>query len=103
MDVLKALEKVVGPKRVTNSEAVCQSYKYNCFLGKEWEMKPDIVVLAETTEEVSGIIKAANQHGVPVRHQRVLWVEEVLEALSGAVFSSICHSWSESSPSTSIA
>jgi glycolate oxidase len=66
MDVLKALEKVVGPKRVTNSEAVCQSYKYNCFLGKEWEMKPDIVVLAETTEEVSGIIKAANQHGVPV-------------------------------------
>ena len=66
MDVLKALEKVVGPKRVTNSEAVCQSYKYNCFLGKEWEMKPDLVVLAETTEQVSEIIKAANRYNVPI-------------------------------------
>lgn len=66
MEILKALEKIVGRQRVTNTEAVCQSYKYNCFLGKEWEMKPDIVVLAETTKQVSEIIKAANKYKVPV-------------------------------------
>lgn len=66
MEIMAALERIVGPKRVTNRRALCESYKYNCFLGKEWEMKPDIVVLAETVEEVSRIVKAANEFRVPV-------------------------------------
>jgi FAD/FMN-containing dehydrogenase len=66
MDIVKALENIVGPRRVSNSQAVLQSYKYNCWLGREWEMKPDIVVLAETTEQVSAILKAANKYKVPV-------------------------------------
>lgn len=66
MEITSTLERIVGPRRVSSAEAICQSYKYNCFLGKEWEMKPHIVVLAETVEEVSEIIKTANQYNVPV-------------------------------------
>jgi glycolate oxidase len=66
MEIISALQKIVGSDRVSTSEAVCQSYEYNCFLGKEWEMKPDIVILAETTEQISKIIKVANKYHVPV-------------------------------------
>jgi len=51
MGIMDALRKIVGPSRVSDAEAVCQSYKYNCWVGREWEMKPDMVVLAETTEQ----------------------------------------------------
>lgn len=66
MEIMSALEKIVGPDRVSSSEAVCQSYQFNCFMGKEWKMKPDMVVLAETTEQVSEILKAANKYKIPV-------------------------------------
>jgi glycolate oxidase len=66
VEIISALEKIVGPDRVSTSEAVCQCYQFNCFLGKDWLRKPDIVVLAETTEEVSEILKAANRYKVPV-------------------------------------
>jgi FAD/FMN-containing dehydrogenase len=66
MEITNTLEKIVGSGRVSTSEVICQSYQFNCWLGREWEMKPDIVVLAETTEEVSKIVKAANQFNVPV-------------------------------------
>jgi FAD/FMN-containing dehydrogenase len=68
MDIVKALEKIVGPDRVTTEKAVCDAYKYNCFMGREWveKLKPDIVVLAETTEQVSEIVKAANIYKVPI-------------------------------------
>ena len=66
MGIVKALEKIVGQRRVTDKKAVCEAYKYNCFLGREWEMKPDIVVMAETTEQVSEIVKAANEYEVPI-------------------------------------
>ena len=66
MEITSALEKIVGPDRVSTSETVCQSYQFNCFMGKKRVMKPDIVVLAETTKEVSEILKAANRYKVPV-------------------------------------
>jgi glycolate oxidase len=66
VEIIGTLEKIVGPDRVSTSETVCQTYQFNCFLGKKWVMKPDIVVLAETTEEVSEILKAANRYKVPV-------------------------------------
>ena len=66
MSIIQALEKIVGPSRITKKKAVCEAYKYNCFLGREWEMKPDIVVMAETTEQVSEIVKAANEYRVPI-------------------------------------
>ncbi len=66
MEIVRALEKIVGPKRVSTSEAVRLTYQFNFVLGYDWNMKPDIVVLAETTEEVSQILKEANRHRVPV-------------------------------------
>jgi glycolate oxidase len=66
MEIVNALEKIVGPQRISTSEAVCQCYQFNCFMGRDWLQKPDIVVLAETAEEVSEILKAANRYKVPV-------------------------------------
>ena len=66
MEIVSALEKIVGPDRVSTSEAVCLSYSFNCFLGKDIVRKPDIVVMAETPEQVSEILKAANRYKVPV-------------------------------------
>jgi glycolate oxidase len=64
--IVNALEKIVGPDRVSTSEAVCLSYSFNCFYGKDIVRKPDIIVMAETPEQVSEILKAANQYKVPV-------------------------------------
>jgi FAD/FMN-containing dehydrogenase len=66
MEMTSTLEKIVGPDRVSTSEAVCQSYQFNCFMGKDLRMKPDMVVLAETTEQVSEVLKAANKYKIPV-------------------------------------
>jgi glycolate oxidase len=66
MEIISALEKIVGPDRVSTSDSVCLSYSFNCFLGKDIVRKPDIVVMAETVEQVSEILKAANQYKVPV-------------------------------------
>ena len=66
MDIISTLEEIVGPDRVSTSDAVCLSYSFNCFIGKDIVRKPDIVVMAETTEQVSEILKAANQYKVPV-------------------------------------
>jgi glycolate dehydrogenase FAD-linked subunit len=66
MEIAGALEKIVGPERVSTSEAVCQCYQFNCFTGKDWLQKPEIVVLAENPQEVSEILKAANRYKVPV-------------------------------------
>lgn len=65
-DVLRTLEDIVGPDRVSASKSVCRCYQFNCFMGKEWLVTPDVVVLAGNTDEVSRIVKAANRHRVPV-------------------------------------
>ncbi len=66
MEIMNALQKIVGPDRVTDSETLCLTYSFNPFIGKEMQMKPDIVVMAETTEQVSEILRVANQYKVPV-------------------------------------
>lgn len=66
MKIVSELEKIVGPDRVSTSEAVCLTYSYGCFIGKRVVRKPDIVVMPQTPEEVSEIIRAANRHNVPV-------------------------------------
>jgi len=66
MSILSDLESIVGRRRVTTSDVVCLSYAYNAILGKEVVRRPDIVVMPETTEQVSAVIKAANRHKVPV-------------------------------------
>ena len=66
MSIVSDLERILGPDRVSTSEPVLLSYAYNAIFGKEVARKPDIVVMPRTTEEVSAVIKAANEHRVPV-------------------------------------
>jgi D-lactate dehydrogenase (cytochrome) len=72
MSILSDLEKIVGPDRLSTSDVICLSYAYNAILGKEVVRKPDIVVMPRTTDEVSGVIKAANEHRVPVTPKGVV-------------------------------
>ena len=66
MEIIQAIEKIVGPDRVSDSECVCLSYAYNAILGKDVVRKPDIVVMPKTAEEISEIIKLANEYKVPI-------------------------------------
>jgi FAD/FMN-containing dehydrogenase len=84
-EIKGVLEKIVGPDRVTDSEAVCQGYQFNPFLGKKWVMKPDMVVMAETTEQVSQILKAANRYKVPITPKGAIGLTGVGGALKGGI------------------
>jgi D-lactate dehydrogenase (cytochrome) len=66
MSIFSDLETIVGPERVSTSDAVCLAYAYNAVLGKDVVRKPDIVVMPRTVEEISRVIQAANEHRVPV-------------------------------------
>lgn len=66
MDLINELREMVGKDRITDSRAVCRAYSYSCFLGMNWETVPDLVVIAQTPEQVSKILKLANQYKTPV-------------------------------------
>lgn len=87
MDIMGVLQGIVGPARVTNERAVCEAYKYNPWLGREWShrLRPDIVVLAETTEQVSQIIKAANTYKVPITPKGAMGGGGLAGAFNGGI------------------
>ena len=87
MDILRALEAIVGPSRVSSEKAVCEGYKYNPWLGREWSehLRPDIVVLAETTEQVSEVVKAANTYKVPITPKGLLGGGGLAGAFRGGI------------------
>lgn len=66
LDIIAELREIVGSDHVSTSDAVRMSYAYNCFLGKDVVMKPDVVAMPQTVEQISGILKAANKYKVPV-------------------------------------
>ena len=71
-EIINALEKIVGADRVSSSELVCQSYGIVGMGGAHdksfsgIQPQPDMVVLPETAEQVSEILKVANQHKIPI-------------------------------------
>jgi glycolate oxidase len=85
MDIVSTLEKIAGQDRVSTSETVCQAYQFNAGRIKSREMKPDIVVLPQTTEQVSEIIKAANQYKVPVTPKGVIGSSGLGGTLRGGI------------------
>ena len=60
------LEKIVGPRNVSDSEVVRESYKYMPFSGITWRIAHDFIVLPETAEQVSEIVKIANECNLAV-------------------------------------
>jgi len=61
--IITDLVKVVGEANVLTSaeDLICYSYD-----GTFAEHQPDLIVLPETTEQVSGVLKIASREGIPV-------------------------------------
>ena len=66
MEIVQELEKIVGSRRVSTSANVCLTYAFNIGYTRDVLRKPDMVVMPETPEEVSDILKVANHYKVPV-------------------------------------
>ena len=66
MQYISALEEIVGPDYVSASPDICTAYSYSCFLGNKWETRPEMVVMPQTTEQVSKVVMLANEFKVPI-------------------------------------
>jgi len=82
MEIAGALEKIVGPERFQPRKR-CQCYQFNCFTGKDWLQKPEIVVLQRTPGGL-GNIESANRYKVPVTPKGGQ-EEEVWESAAGGI------------------
>jgi len=63
-NVYEQIENIVGTKFVSDSKPICYSYSMNC--DAVLQGIPEIVVRPGNAEEVSAILKAANQYGVKI-------------------------------------
>jgi len=66
MDIIEEIKKIVGPEHVFDDRVECISYSRDLSVH---EGIPDVVVFAQTTEQISGIMKLANDAKVPVTVQ----------------------------------
>lgn len=66
MSFMERLEAIVGPDYVTDKPDICETYAYGCFLGSQWKVMPDYVVMPQTTEQVSQVVKLANEFDIPI-------------------------------------
>ena len=66
VEIVSELKKIAGPERVSTSKNVLLSYAFNIGYTRATRRIPDIVVMAETPEQVSEIVKAANRYKVPI-------------------------------------
>lgn len=62
-DLIAGLEEIVGPKNVLATEMDRLLYSYDASLEKA---KPDVIVLPDSTEEVSKIMALAHQEKIPI-------------------------------------
>lgn len=63
---IKFLETTVGAENVLSSEAERYCYAYDATNSNEKLRQPDVVVLPETTQQISQIMKFANDNKIPV-------------------------------------
>ena len=56
------LRQIVGKANVLDSGVDMQLYQYDAYLE---ERRPDAVVFVNSTDEVAGVVKLCNKHGVP--------------------------------------
>jgi glycolate dehydrogenase FAD-linked subunit len=60
--LVSELQQIVGKANVRDSVVDLQLYGYDAYLE---EQRPDVVVFVHSTEEVAGVVRACNKHGVP--------------------------------------
>ncbi len=58
------LQKILGPDYVATDKEICYVYSQDCSIEKGFI--PDIVIRPNTTEEVSEVMKLANEYKVPI-------------------------------------
>ncbi len=63
-NVCEKIENIVGTRYVSDSDPIRYSYSMNCDFVLQ--SMPDIVVKPRTSEEISGILKIANEHKIKV-------------------------------------
>jgi glycolate oxidase len=63
-DIIARLQKIVGKDAVLASKEDLHAYSYDA--TTTWSHMPDVVVLPSTTEQISSIMKLANEHMIPV-------------------------------------
>ncbi|MDD4160716.1 MAG: FAD-binding oxidoreductase [Synergistaceae bacterium] len=66
MGIVEKLQNIVGPDYVSTSPDVCRAYAYNTFLSFKQANFSDMIVMPQTTQQISEVIKAANEYKVPI-------------------------------------
>lgn len=64
--IKKRLIGIVGSKNISDDDVVLDSYQFMPFFGTTWRTKNQFVVLPASVEQVSEIMKAANEFQIPV-------------------------------------
>jgi glycolate oxidase len=65
-EVIEELRLIVGPKNVITDDETMTPYSYDEIGDPELHHMPEVVVFAETAEQVAGVVKLANQRLIPV-------------------------------------
>ena len=66
LEVIAALKEAVGEKYVKNDPEILDNYKSDESLAPSLWRLPEVVVSAGSTEDVSKVMKIANQYHIPV-------------------------------------
>ncbi|MBI5584570.1 MAG: FAD-binding protein [Deltaproteobacteria bacterium] len=62
-EILKSLEKIVGPGHLTDQETDLQCYGYDATV---YHGRPEAVIFPGSAEEISAVLRLANEHRFPV-------------------------------------
>ena len=65
-EVLEELKKIVGEKNVKTDEETLEHYKTDEETDPKLMHRPEVVVWAESTEQVAAVMKLANKYVIPV-------------------------------------
>ena len=65
-EIKRRLIEILGPKNVSDSDVVRESYKYMPFTGIMWKVENEFITLPETVEQVVEVVKLANEFEIPV-------------------------------------
>ncbi len=90
-NLIKELKAIVGLKMVSTSTTVCESYAYSFSSSIDWVTRPEIVVMPTTTQQVSEIIKLANQYKVPITPKGVAGMTGHGGPLHGGILLDFIH------------
>ncbi|MDU2063931.1 MAG: FAD-binding oxidoreductase [Sporomusaceae bacterium] len=65
-EVIAELKSILGDKKVITDPDIMEPYSHDEVPDSQYAHMPDVVVLPETTEEVSAVVKLANKYLIPL-------------------------------------